>query len=567
MHSGRACLAYSQYSLPTGEGRGGAFHNSLPTGEGRGGAKSYMKSLFVAAVALLLPVAAAAQLRINIRPDGPLRKLQIAEVAINSFYVDSVDEQRLVEDGIRGMIEKLDPHSSYSTAEEVKALTEPLAGNFEGIGVQFNMIEDTLMVIQPVSGGPSEKVGILAGDRIVSVNDTAIAGVKMARSEIMRRLRGPKGTEVNLGVVRRGIAGRLSFTVKRDKIPVETVDAAYIIRPGVGYVRIGSFGATTYTEFMEALSALEEQGMESLVLDLQDNGGGYLQAAVDVAGEFLAKGDLIVYTSGRTSPRIDYKARGGARFRKGRVVALVNEYTASAAEIVSGALQDQDRAAIVGRRSFGKGLVQRPFDLPDGSMIRLTVAHYYTPAGRCIQKPYVKGEAKDYAMDVLNRLRHGELTNKDSIHFADSLRCFTLRKHRPVYGGGGIMPDVFVPLDTTIYTPLHRELSAKGIVLNAYLHYVDENRPALLKAYPSFADFNKGYAVPAALTDSIMAEGRRKGITPKDSAELARTMPYLCLQLKALVARDLWSMTEYFAVMNEQNPIVMKAVEILKSEE
>ena len=518
-------------------------------------------------MSLLLPWAAAAQVRIDISHDSPLRKLHIAEVAINTFYVDSVDEQKLVEDGIRGMIAKLDPHSSYSTAEEVKALTEPLAGNFEGIGVQFNMIEDTLMVIQPVGGGPSERVGILAGDRIVSVNDTAIAGVGMARSEIMRRLRGPKGTQVRLGVVRRGVGERLAFTVTRDKIPVETVDAAYIIRPGVGYVRIGSFGATTHAELLEAMAGLERQGMESLVLDLQDNGGGYLQAAVDVAGEFLAKGDLIVYTEGRTSPRMDYRAKGGGSFQGGRVVVLVNEYTASAAEIVSGALQDQDRAAVVGRRSFGKGLVQRPFDLPDGSMIRLTVAHYYTPAGRCIQKPYVKGRARDYDMDVLNRLRHGELTNPDSIRFADSLKCYTLREHRPVYGGGGIMPDRFVPLDTTIYTRLHRELSAKGIVLNAYLHYVDENRARLLEAYPSFDAFSKGYAVPPSLTDSIMAEGRRQGITPKDSAELARTMPYLALQLKALVARDLWSMTEYFAVMNEQNPIVMEAVAMLEGKD
>ena len=389
----------------------------------------------------------------------------------------------------------------------------------------------------------------------------------MARSEIMRRLRGPKGTEVSLGVVRRGVGERLAFTVTRDKIPVETVDAAYIIRPGVGYVRIGSFGATTHAELLEALEQLRGQGMESLVLDLQDNGGGYLQAAVDVAGEFLPKGDLIVYTEGRTSPRMDYRARGGGSFLEGRVVALVNEYTASAAEIVSGALQDQDRATVVGRRSFGKGLVQRPFDLPDGSMLRLTVAHYYTPAGRCIQKPYVKGRARDYDMDVLNRLRHGELTNPDSIRFADSLKCYTLREHRPVYGGGGIMPDRFVPLDTTVYTRLHRELSAKGIVLNAYLHYVDEHRARLLKAYPSFAGFSKGYAVPPALTDSIMAEGRRRGIAPKDSAELARTTLYLALQLKALVARDLWSMTEYFAVMNEHNPIVMEAVALLEGKD
>lgn len=522
-----------------------------------------MKPLKIIAAALLLPSLAVAQLRIDLGPGSPMRKLQIAEVAINSLYVDSVDEQKLVEDGIRGMIEKLDPHSSYSTAKEVKALNEPLAGNFEGIGVQFNMIEDTLLVIQPVSGGPSERVGIVAGDRIVTVNDTAIAGVKMAREEIMRRLRGPKGTDVRLGVVRRGIGERLEFTVTRDRIPVETLDAAYIIRPGVGYIRIGSFGATTHDEFAKAMQRLRSEGMESLVLDLQDNGGGYLQAAVDVANEFLGKGDLIVYTEGRTVPRIDYRAKGDGSFRSGRLCVLVNEYSASAAEIVTGAVQDQDRGTVVGRRSFGKGLVQRPIDLPDGSMIRLTVAHYYTPAGRCIQKPYVKGDAKDYAMDVYNRLRHGELTSRDSIHFADSLKCFTLRRHRPVYGGGGIMPDCFVPLDTTVYTRLHRELSARSIVLNAYLHYIDGNRAGLKAAYKSFAAFDKAYAVPSALTDSIISEGRRRGVVARDSAELERTLPYLRLQLKALVARDLWTMSEYFAVMNEHNPIVMRAVELI----
>ena len=526
-----------------------------------------MKQLKIIAAALLLPSLAAAQMRINIGSDSPLRKLQIAELAITNLYVDSVDEQKLVEDGIRGMIEKLDPHSSYSTAKEVKALTEPLAGNFEGIGVQFNMMEDTLVVIQPVAGGPSEKVGIMAGDRIVSVNDTAIAGVKMAREEIMRRLRGPKGTQVRLGVVRRAIADTLAFTVTRDKIPVESVDASYMIRPGVGYIRLGNFGATTHDEFVSALDKLRREGMKDLVLDLQDNGGGYLQAAVDVANEFLAKGDLIVYTDGRNSPRVEYKAKGDGCFREGRVFVLVNEYSASAAEIVTGAIQDQDRGTVVGRRSFGKGLVQRPIDLPDGSMIRLTVAHYYTPAGRCIQKPYVKGEAKDYAMDVLNRLNHGELTNADSIHFADSLKCYTLRRHRTVYGGGGIMPDYFVPLDTTIYTRFHRELVAKGIVINANLRYVDENRKRLKATYKSFDDFRRNFEIPAALTDSIVSEGARSGIKPKDSAELAKALPYLRLQLKALVARDLWTMSDYFAVMNDQNPIVARAVELVVKED
>ena len=509
---------------------------------------------------------ASAQMHINMGEGSPLRKLQIAEIATANLYVDSVDEAKLVEDAIRGMLEKLDPHSSYSTPKEVKTMNEPLQGNFEGIGVQFNMVDDTLMVIQPVSNGPSEKVGIIAGDRIVSVNDTAIAGVKMSKEEIMSRLRGPKGTKVVLGVVRTGIKDRLTFTVVRDKIPVHTVDAHYMIRPGVGYIRIGNFGATTHQEFCDALKDLQQQGARDLVLDLQENGGGLLQAAVNIANELLHKDDLIVYTVGRRVPRQDYRADGNGIFSEGKIVVLIDEYTASAAEIVTGAVQDQDRGFVVGRRSFGKGLVQRPIDLPDGSMIRLTIAHYYTPAGRCIQKPYEKGQQKDYAMDVVNRLKHGELTNRDSIHFSDSLRFETLRKHRAVYGGGGIMPDHFVPLDTLRYTRLHRELAAKSVIIQQNLRYVDNNRKQLKKAYPKFADFRDRFEVPQTLTDAILKEAEKQNIKAKDDDELQKTMPQLRLQLKALIARDLWDMSEYYAIINEQSDIVNKALQVIQGE-
>ena len=358
--------------------------------------------LVLTAVLTLFAFSVSAQFRINAGGDSPLRKLQYAELAITNLYVDSVDEQKLVEDAIKGMLDKLDPHSSYATPKEVKELNEPLNGNFEGIGVQFNMMDDTLVVIQPVTKGPSEKVGIIAGDRIVSVNDTAIAGVKMSKEEIMKRLRGPKGTKVELGVVRLGIKDKLTFTVVRDKIPVHSIDATYMIRPGIGYIRIGNFGAQTYDEFVESIEKLQAQGMKDMILDLQENGGGYLKAAVDIADEFLERGDMIVYTDGRKVQRTEYKAHGNGKFTKGKVVVLVDGYTASAAEIVTGAIQDQDRGLVVGRRTFGKGLVQRPIDLPDGSMIRLTIAHYYTPSGRCIQKPYTKGGGKDYAMDMVN---------------------------------------------------------------------------------------------------------------------------------------------------------------------
>ena len=517
-----------------------------------------MKKALYTAIISLLTIPVFAQI-----PE-PLRKLQIAEVATANLYVDSVDENKLVEDAIRGMLEKLDPHSQYSTAKEVKQMNEPLQGNFEGIGVQLNMIDDTLMVIQPVTNGPSEKVGILAGDRIVSVNDTAIAGVKMSKEEIMRRLRGPKGTKVVLGIVRSGIKDRLTFTVVRDKIPVKSVDAAYMIRPGIGYIRIGNFGATTHKEFCDALQNLYLDGMENLILDLQENGGGYLQAAVNIADEFLAKNELIVYTEGRRVPRQEYRVHGEGQFMQGKIVVLIDEYTASAAEIVTGAIQDQDRGYVVGRRSYGKGLVQRPIDLPDGSMIRLTIAHYFTPSGRCIQKPYEKGKQKDYAMDVYNRLKRGELTNQDSIHFADSLKFQTLHRQRTVYGGGGIMPDYFVPLDTTRYTSLHRQLAAKSIVIQQNLRYVDQHRKELEKNYPTFDKFKHHFEVPQSLVDNILNEGRKQKIEAKDDAELQRTLPYLRLQLKALIARDLWDMSEYFSIFNEDNPTVKKALEVIK---
>ena len=502
--------------------------------------------------------------QLNFGYNSPMRKIVLAEMAITNLYVDSVDEKKLAEDGIRGMIEQLDPHSSYSTAKETKEMNEPLQGSFEGIGVQFNMVKDTLLVIQPVVNGPSERVGILAGDRIVSVNDTAIAGVKMSKEDIMKRLRGAKGSKVRLGVVRRGIAGILKFTVVRDKIPVKTLDAAYMIRPHVGYIRIGSFGVTTHNEFMKAVETLKASGMKDLILDLQENGGGYLMAAVQIANEFLHNSDLIVYTQGRKVPRQDYCADGSGRLLDGKVFVLINEYTASAAEIVTGAIQDQDRGTVVGRRSFGKGLVQRPIDLPDGSMIRLTIAHYFTPSGRCIQKPYKKGDAIDYAMDIEKRFEHGELYSADSIHFADSLKYYTLRKHRVVYGGGGIMPDVFVPLDTTQYTKFLRQMAARSYIINANLKYIDVNRKQLKKQFATFNDFNTRFEVPQSLIDDVVQAAEKDKIKPKDQQELQATLPQLRRQLKALIARDLWDMSEYFQVINETNPIVVKAVGLLK---
>jgi len=494
---------------------------------------------------------------------SPARKLQIAEFAISHLYVDTVDENRLVETAIIKMLEQLDPHSTYANPEEVKKMNEPLQGNFEGIGVQFNMVEDTLLVIQPVVNGPSEKVGILAGDRIITVNDSSIAGVKMKTDEIMRRLRGPKGSKVKLGIVRRGINEPLAFIVTRDKIPVHSVDAAHLIQHGIGYIRINNFGATTVKEFNDAMKILQKQGMKDLILDLQGNGGGYLNAAVGLANEFLGPKELIVYTEGSRSPRNSFYAQGTGNFQNGRLVVLVDSYTASASEIVTGAVQDWDRGIVVGRRSFGKGLVQRPVDLPDGSMIRLTIARYYTPTGRCIQKPYESIEK--YNEDLINRYNSGEMTNADSIHFPDSLKYRTKKLERIVYGGGGIMPDYYVPVDTTRYSNYHLQLSAKGAVLKATLNYVDKHRNELKSLYKKFEDFDRHFTVPQELTDALIAAGKEAGVTYNDE-EYKRSQSFIHTQLKALIARDLWDMNEYYRIMNRENESVQKALQLLKEE-
>lgn len=493
-----------------------------------------------------------------------LRKLVLAHNAITNLYVDPVNEQKMVEASIKAMLKELDPHSTYLTAEEVEKMNEPLQGNFEGIGVQFNMADDTLFVIQTVSNGPSERVGILPGDRIVTVNDTAIAGVKMPRDEIMKRLRGPKGSVVHLGIVRRGYDKVIEFLVTRDKIPVHTLDAAYMIAPKVGYIKISSFGATTHEEFSTALTKLQSEKMQHLILDLQGNGGGYLKAAVDIANDFLEEGQEIVYTEGAKSPRSEFKAMGKGAFREGRLVVLIDEYSASAAEIVTGAIQDWDRGIVVGRRSFGKGLVQRPVPMPDGSMMRLTVARYHTPAGRCIQKPY--GEDIDYRKDLADRLDKGELMHADSIHFPDSLKYQTRLKGRTVYGGGGIMPDYFIPLDTMSYTKYHRELTAKGVIVNTNLTILDRHRKDYEARYPDFDTYAKKFEVDDTILSVLLAEAEKAGVKYDEELYQA-SLPLIRTQLKSLIARDLWGMSEFYEVYNQTDEMVIKALEIIRSKE
>ncbi len=516
------------------------------------------KLRIIVALALIGMMAASAQ-----RLPEALQKLINAEYAISSCYVDSVDQNKLVEDAITGMLSKLDPHSTYTGAKETKEMEEPLQGEFSGIGIQFNMQKDTLYVIQTIAGGPSERVGIVAGDRIVSVNDTTIAGVKMKNTDIMKRLRGKKGTKVTVQVKRAGTGKPITFRITRDKIPLYSVDAKYMIDDTTGYVRISRFGAKTYDEMMEALKALEAQGMRQLVLDLSDNGGGYLQAAIEMSNEFLDDGSMIVYTEGSNVPRSEARAQGNGRYRHLPMVVMVNQYSASAAEIFTGAMQDWDRAVVVGRRTFAKGLVQRPFRFADGSMMRLTIARYHTPSGRCIQKPYTKGNRRDYDEDIVRRLKDGEYYNIDSIQFNDSLRYTTLRNHRTIYGGGGIMPDVYVPIDTSEYSNYYRDMVAKGIVNQYSLGYVDKHRKELQRRYATVADFDRNFEVTDAEMQKFIDMGTADSVK-YDAKQYATSREVLRSIIKGLIARDVYAdPSAYTVIINHRNRDLKVALDVL----
>lgn len=498
-------------------------------------------------------------------PEG-IKKLLNAEYAIQNFYVDTVNENTIIENAIKGMIEKLDPHSSYTDAKETKEMEEPLVGEFSGIGIQFNMKQDTLYVIQTIPGGPSERVGILAGDRIVTVNDSTIAGVKMKNTDIMKRLRGKKDTKVNVQVKRGSSNELITFRITRDNIPLYSVDASYMVDDKTGYIRISRFGAKTHEEMMEALNKLHKEGMKQVIIDLSDNGGGYLNAAIDMCNEFLDRGQLIVYTEGNSSPRNEATAYGNGKYKDLKMVVIVNQYSASAAEIFSGAMQDWDRAVVVGRRSFGKGLVQRPFKFEDGSMIRLTVARYYTPSGRCIQKPYTKGDKKAYDEDLLERMREGEYYNLDSIQFNDSLQYKTLTHGRPVYGGGGIMPDIFVPVDTTEYSTYYRDMVAKGIVNQFTIDYVDKHRKDILKKFKTVHDFDTQFS----LTDDDMKlfiEMGEKDKVKFDQEKYDISKNVLRTMIKGLIARDVYSDTgAYTIIINHRNQDFKEALNVINDD-
>lgn len=512
----------------------------------------YLHTLLILAVAL----GTAAQIRF----DSP-RKVAYAEQIIQNFYVDPVDTTKVVEEAIKGMLKTLDPHSQYTNAEETRELNEPLEGNFSGIGIRFQMNSDTLYVIETINGGPSERVGIQPGDRILECNDTVMAGVGMKNSQILKTLRGPKGSVANLKVKRRGVDGVMDYRVVREDIPIYSLDASYMVNDSVGYISISRFGATTTDEVTEAMDKLRRRGMRHIIVDLSDNGGGYLRAATEIANIFLDKGDMIVYTESPQNGRSEFVAERRGDFRKGRVVVMINQYSASASEILAGAVQDNDRGVVVGRRSFGKGLVQRPFPFPDGSMIRLTVSRYHTPSGRCIQKPYTSGDDSDYRSDIVRRYEAGELTSADSIHFADSLLCHTLRLHRPVYGGGGIMPDRFVALDTTMYTPYYRGIVAKGVLSRAAVEYVDRHRDAIKAECPDGEAFVERFKVTDAMLSDVRAMAESDSVK-WDEEQYQRSLPLIEVNLKGLIGRDIYDQALYYRVVNPLNPLYRTAVEV-----
>lgn len=520
----------------------------------------FMKKIFliVAAMAAIAVSGVTAQHR----EFTPADKLRYAFAIIEGFYVDSVDSNKIVEEGIVSMLKELDPHSAYSNPEETKEMTAPLQGNFSGIGIQFNMLNDTLFVIQTTAGGPSEQVGILAGDRILSANDTLISGVSKKNTDVIKLLRGPKGTRVDVKVLRRGVKEPLEFRIVRDDIPIYSVDASYMADPTTGYIRLSRFSETSVKEINEAMAKLRKQGMKNLILDLQDNGGGLMGPASELSEKFLRRGDMIVFTKGRVHRPNEFLAEVDGDFQDGRVVVLVNQYSASASEILSGALQDNDRGVIVGRRTFGKGLVQRPMPFPDGSMIKLTYSRYYTPSGRCIQKPYANGHPDDYNDDMLKRYESGELMHADSIHLDKSEKYYTLRNKRVVYGGGGIMPDLFVPLDTASYSPYYRDLVAKGALNQFCINYVDAHRKELKKQYPTEDAFISGFKVTPELMRGLVEWGAKEGVEYVDK-DYSTSKAMMETIVKAMIGRDLYDVSTYYRIANTLNPVYTEGLRLI----
>jgi carboxyl-terminal processing protease len=484
-----------------------------------------------------------------------VQKFREVLTQIKDEYVDTINTRRLVDEAIQHMLHKLDPHSSYIPATDRVAANEDLRGNFDGIGIEFNIFHDTVVVVSALSGGPSEALGIQSGDKIITVDGKSLAGVSVTTSQVMKALKGPKGTQVQVTLLRRN--KELDFTIVRDKIPSYSVDVAYMVNPETGYIKVNRFSATTFDEFQSGLKQLKEKGMKKLILDLQGNPGGYMNMAIEMADEFLSNGKRIVSQKGKERKyNAEASATGRGQFEKGDLIVLVNEGSASASEILAGALQDNDRALIVGRRSFGKGLVQSPFDLSDGSELRLTISRYYTPSGRSIQKPYEDGD--EYAMDIISRYNHGEFFHADSIKFNDSLKYITLNG-RSVYGGGGIMPDYFVPLDTTLNSHYLNELYTSSAIQEYTFQYAEVNKERLLEK--GFDDFFANFVVTEDMMNDLVRVGQRNKVKP-DYRELRSRRKLFQIHVKAQIARKLWGNEGFYPVFNETNEVYLKAVKL-----
>lgn len=484
---------------------------------------------------------------------------------IDGFYVDSANVDELTEKAIVHMLSELDPHSVYVSKEEVDKMNEPLVGNFEGIGISFNIFKDTLLITTIIPGGPSEKVGLRAGDRILQVDGKNIAGTGMKNSDVVNLIRGEKGTTVAITVLRRNAGELLDFSIVRDKIPIHSLDASFMLDNETGYIRLNKFSATTTDEFTAAMNDLKGQNLKNLILDLRGNGGGYLKTAVEIADQFLENNRVIVYTEGLHDSKKEYKASAKGIFKNGNLIILVDEASASASEIVSGAVQDWDRGLIIGRRSFGKGLVQKPYFLTDGSMVRLTTAHYYTPSGRNIQKPYDNG-VESYKRDYLDRLSTGQLFSADSITLADSLKFKTLVNGRNVYAGGGVMPDIFIPMDTSVHYQYFNRLRRNNIVYNYVLDYVDHHRSDIKQQYPVFSKFDENFQVSNEMIEEIVAQGEEEGIK-KDEKSLSFTLNTIKREIKALIARDVYTSNDFYKIFYRDDEAILKAMEVLKNNE
>ncbi len=504
--------------------------------------------------------------RAKIRDTGSLRGLlsgmganKIDEVLslIDAKYVDSTDINTMSEDAILDLVAKLDPHSVYVPASDLEAVNSQLEGSFSGIGVQFNIQNDTIMIVSVISGGPSEKVGLLAGDRIVLVNDTTFTGKKITNEKVMKKLRGKADTKVKLGVKRHGTKETLKYTVTRGEIPVHSVDIAYIIAPQIGFIKVNKFAENTYSEFLNAIADLRAKGAKKYIVDLRENSGGLMDQAINMVNEFLPKGQMIVYSEGKAYKRFEALADGKGSCINAPIVVLIDEFSASASEIFAGAIQDNDRGTVVGRRSFGKGLVQQQHDLSDGSALRLTVARYYTPSGRSIQKPYIKGKADDYENDIMNRYLHGELDNKDSIQVADSLKFKTL-KGRTVYGGGGIMPDIFVARDTTEYTPYLNKVLNYGYVYQFAFNYTDTNRKTL-NTFKTWQKMDQ-YLTSQSLLKEFTNFANAKGVKP-NAKDIAISQRLITNQLKSYIIRNTLGDTGFYPHFLKDDKAVKKAIE------